>query len=220
MELSKTLEFEGAAESRVFSGLEHFTPCGGAVLRRVVRALDAKRLELLGEDAPARRAELAALLPGCELCAAPVRGADAVWAEGFAHPLALPDALTHARERLRSGGTLVCGVMSYYTEKVSADCRAYWESRGVRAGSIASDLRLARESGFLPVSYCLNTERDWVEGYYAVIARNLRRIRRECFGDEEKMRFVSVYRDEIDRYRRYGREYAFVFYVFRRYDSL
>ena len=226
MELSMSF-FDGAdeaLESNVFSGLGHFTPCGAAALQRIACGLDAcgaKRIELLGKDAHARRAELAALFPDAALCGAPSeRGADVVWAEGFAHPLALPDVLAQARERLRIGGTLVCGVMSYYTDRVSPGCRAYWEERGVRAGSIASDLRLAREGGFVPVSYCLNTERDWREGYYAIIARNLRRIRREWFGDEERMRFVSVYREEIAQYRRYGQEYAFVFYVFRKHEDL
>jgi len=140
---------------------------------------------------------------------------DAIWAEGSAYIIGVPEALRVWKRFLKPGGYLAFTELCWFSEERPTAIDDYLSRLYPPIKNVGQNLALIDAAGYQNIiSFALPKE-AWIQNYYEPIMTRLPAIREKYRDDEPALRVVESEEEEIRMYKVYSDYYGYEFFVCR-----
>lgn len=140
---------------------------------------------------------------------------DLVWSEGALYNVGVDQQLRYLLPLMKSGGVVAFSELSWLSADPIEELRVYWELYpGMR--TTAANVAAYEGIGYRVVDQFVLPESDWWTEYYNPLLARIERLRAEAERDAALAEVLTETEREIDVYRRFSRDYGYVFYLCRK----
>lgn len=141
---------------------------------------------------------------------------DLVWSEGAIYIMGFEDGLRAVWPLLRRGGALAVTEISWFTDKPSAELKAFWGEAYPPMTAVPNNLSTIEKSGYKLIDHFPLPDSAWLDGYYGPLEERVAQLRRKYAGQRDKLACLDMEVLEIEMFRKYSAEYGYVFYIMRK----
>lgn len=185
-----------------------------------ITALDASRTFLTELEARAKAAGLQNRITPVQASMFDMPFADGafdlIWSEGAIYIIGFEKGLKTWRRFLADDGMIAVTHISWLTDDIPDEPRAFWSAAYPAITSVADNLAILRACGFEPAGHFALPASAWWTDYYNPMEVRLARLRHKYANDAAALGVIAESQREIDLARAWPGIYGYVFYVARR----
>jgi len=141
---------------------------------------------------------------------------DLVWSEGAVYIVGFQTGLEYWRSVLEPDGLAAVSELSWLVDEPSADVKKFWAQEYPDLASIDENLSRCRASGYRVITSFALPDSDWWPEFYDPLSERLTTLAAKYCGDKEAEAAIESTEQEMDIFRRYSKEYGYVFYLLQR----
>ena len=141
---------------------------------------------------------------------------DLIWSEGAIFIIGFSRGLTEWKQYLKDGGYLVVSEVSWLRKDIPEEPKKFWESDYPEIKSIADNIKIIEESGYLPVGHFVLPKSGWWNDYYNPLIERIKFLREKYSGNEAANAQMDETEREIKLYKKYSDYYGYVFYLMKK----
>lgn len=138
---------------------------------------------------------------------------DLIWSEGAISNIGFEKGLRYWRRFLRKGGYVAVTNESWFTEERPAEIEKWWVDAVPEISTIAHNVSLVQEAGYVPVATFTLPESCWTDNYFMPQKARREEFLRQHEGDKTVEEMMSFMEREADLYAKYKQHYGYVFYI-------
>jgi hypothetical protein len=138
-----------------------------------------------------------------------------IWSEGSIYIIGFERGLTEWKKFLSKDGYLVCSELSWLTADPPLEVREFWSKHYPGMRSQEENFQIVRECGFELIDSFILPETDWWE-YYGSMEERIQELKVKHKEHREAENLLDEQQIEIDMYRKYSENYAYVFYIMKK----
>lgn len=136
---------------------------------------------------------------------------DLIWSEGAAYIIGLERALAEWKQYLKPGGKLVLTEICWLVDKPSPVPKKFWGESYPAMSTAHQARRIMLENGYKIIDEYLLPSSDWFDEYYNPLKIKHKQL--SVNANETMKQAITLSRQEVELYERYGSEYGYVGFV-------
>ena len=121
--------------------------------------------------------------------------------------------LRHWRDFLRPGGCVAVSCPCWLTQERPEAVARFWAQAGSPLDAAETHVGTLRSLGYRFVAAFALSEDCWTEQYFAPRERAIQAMLEKYPQSAEMQTYAALNRDEVARYRQFGRHYGYVFFI-------
>lgn len=141
---------------------------------------------------------------------------DVIWAEGSIFIIGFERGLKEWKRVLKNNGYLAATHLSWLCTDIPDEPKAFWAKEYPAITSIAENLEIIRQAGYVEVGHFTLPETAWWVDYYTPLEERLKGLKQQWATDSVALKVIADTQMEIDLYREYSDSYGYVFYIMRK----
>lgn len=141
---------------------------------------------------------------------------DLIWCEGAIYILGFEEGLKRWQPILNKNACIALTEISWLTADPAPAIAEYWRAGYPGIRTTEENINRAEGQGFILVNSFVLPASDWWDHYYHPLRKRANELKIEYAKDEAVMSVVDDMCEEIEMYERYGNQYGYVFYIFKK----
>lgn len=141
---------------------------------------------------------------------------DVLWAEGSVYNMGFESGVRAWRRFLKPGGMLVLSEITWLSDTVPAEIRAYWEKEYPEVATASVKLAQLERNGYTPVAYFVLPESCWRENYYTPLRERFPAFLAEQLHSDKAREIVVMEESEMALYEKFHQFYSYGMYIARK----
>ena len=143
----------------------------------------------------------------------PNESLDVIWCEGAIYNVGFARGWREWRNYLKHDGYLAVTDASWLTEERPPAIEDYWRHHYPGITTVAQNVAIMQESGYVPVAVFTMPENCWTDNYFAPQISVQDAMLKKYHGNTVVKEFVEGCRHEERMYHDYNKYYGYVFYI-------
>lgn len=140
---------------------------------------------------------------------------DLIWSEGAIFIMGFENGLKEWKKFVKPGGFVAVTELSWIKEDPPQQAAKFWNEAYPGAGTVEENTQKAEQLGFEVLDSFVLPESAWWEHYYTPLEQRLAEFTVKYQHDEEALKILQGFQQEIDLYRKHHEYYGYVFYVLK-----
>jgi ubiquinone/menaquinone biosynthesis C-methylase UbiE len=140
---------------------------------------------------------------------------DLIWSEGALYIMGVEAALNYLKTFLKDSGYLVFSELCLFTDSPSAEVLSFFQSAYPAVKTVDQNLEMIKKAKYKVIDHFKLPESDWLDGYYAPLAKRLEMLKQKYSMDNEALATLEEDQKEIDFYKKHSEGYGYSFFVLR-----
>ena len=141
---------------------------------------------------------------------------DVLWAEGSVYNIGFENGARAWRRFLKPGGMLILSEITWLSDTVPAEIRAYWEKEYPEIATASVKLAQLERNGYTPVAYFVLPESCWRENYYTPLRERFPVFLAEQLHSDRAREIVVMEESEMALYEKFHQFYGYGMYIARK----
>ena len=141
---------------------------------------------------------------------------DALWAEGSVYNMGFENGIRTWRRFLKPEGMLVLSEITWLSDVVPAEIRAYWEKEYPEIATASGKIAALERNGYSPVAYFALPENCWRENYYDPLRERFSVFLAEQGHSDRAREIVAMEEQEMALYEKFHQFYGYGMYIARK----
>ncbi len=138
---------------------------------------------------------------------------DIVWAEGAIFVMGFEAGLKAWKKFLKANGYIVLTELSWLTLEPSLEPKAFWGEHYPGMRTVGENISTLKRCGYTLERHFTLPESSWWNEYYRPWEERLQGLKAKYAHNPEVLIRIGKCLDEIDLYRKFHKEYGYVFYI-------
>lgn len=140
---------------------------------------------------------------------------DLIWSEGAVDNIGFEKGLSHWRGFLKEGGYAAVTCPSWLTKEHPAEAKQFWTDAGSQLDIVEDNIKIMQNLGYqFTAAFALNEE-CWTENYFYPREQAINKLIEKYSNCDTVREYAALNRREVELYRKYKRNYGYVFYIGR-----
>ena len=141
---------------------------------------------------------------------------DVLWAEGSVYNMGFENGVRAWRRFLKPEGMLVLSEITWLSDAVPAEIRAFWEKEYPEIATASVKMAALERHGYSPVAYFALPENCWRENYYYPLKARFAAFLAEQGHSDMARELVVMEEREMTLYEKFHQFYGYGMYIARK----
>ena len=140
---------------------------------------------------------------------------DIIWSEGSAFIMGLSQALLYWKKFLKPDGYLVFSDLAWFTDSPSDECRAFFKEISPDLKSESGNKEIILSAGYTVISSFWLPDANWWDNFYSPLRERIPLLKEKHKDNDDAQTILLGFEKEMDIYRKYSKEYGYIFFVLK-----